>query len=574
VAGTVSYRQNDNALYIQDASEGLYAETRQEGTLLPGDLVEVLGFPAKGEYTPMLQDAVFRKLGSGSLPKPDEVTADEALSGAHDCRLVRMKATVLDRARKSRDEFLVLQSGGFIFQAYLERSAHGTDFSYLENNSEISVTGVCLIEKGTDWFAGGGWRAKSFRILMRSPGDILVLRRPPWWNLRKMLWVLGTAVMVILAVLAWVAVLRRRVQTQTEIIRHQLQTEEQLKERYQDLFENANDVVFTHDLDGRITSINNAGEKLLQHSKSQIVGKPLLDFIADEERSEAAQWLEEVVRGVDVPPVEWHLVGGAGQRLKVEISSRIVAQAGAKTEVEGIARDITERKRLEKEILEVSNREQRRIGHDLHDGVCQQLAGIAYLTDILADRLEGEGDNYSTEAEKISGLINDTITQTRTVARGLFPVRLEENGLLSALEEFATNASTLYKIDCRFAYNEPMPALENGVALHLYYIVQEAVLNAVKHGKASQITISLGSANGRYALSVKDDGRGFDSSNSAGPGMGIRIMRYRARVIDATLDLKSRPGHGTQITCGFYPGSSQSPEGHQNERKQESKPVI
>ena len=148
------------------------------GRCCPGDRVEVLGFPAQGEYTPMLRDAVFRKVGSGPVPVPDEVTADEALKGTHDCRLVRIEATVVDRARKSREEFLVLESGGFLFPAYLERKTHGTDFAYLQNGSRVAVTGVCLIEKGSEWFAGEAWRAKSFRVLLRSAGDIFVLKRP------------------------------------------------------------------------------------------------------------------------------------------------------------------------------------------------------------------------------------------------------------------------------------------------------------------------------------------------------------------------------------------------------------
>ncbi len=178
VSGTVIYRR-DEALYIEDQTEGLYVETQQTNSLLPGDQVEVLGFPAKGEYTPMLQDAIFRKTGSGLLPTPDPVTADEALKGAHDCRLVQIEATVLDRTRYSREQFLVLQSGGFIFNAYLERKNVGVDFAYLQNGCKVAVTGVCLIERGNDWHVGPDWRAKSFRILLRSAGDIFVLQERP-----------------------------------------------------------------------------------------------------------------------------------------------------------------------------------------------------------------------------------------------------------------------------------------------------------------------------------------------------------------------------------------------------------
>ncbi len=273
VDGTVIYREGDNGLYVEGKTSGLYAETQQGGGLSPGDRVEVLGFPAQGDYTPMLQDAFFRKVGSGPPPAPDLVTADEALTGKHDCRLVQITATVLDRTHNSLEQFLVLQSGGFIFNAYLQPQGPGTDFAYLENGSKVAVTGVCRIEVGNEWHVGPDWRAKSLRILLRSPGDILVLQKPPWWNLEKMLWATGALGLVVLTALAWVGVLRRRVHEQTAIIRRQLATEAAMKERYENLFENAKDMVFTHDSHGRITSVNKTGEQFLGRLREDILVK-------------------------------------------------------------------------------------------------------------------------------------------------------------------------------------------------------------------------------------------------------------------------------------------------------------
>ncbi|MGH7989099.1 MAG: PAS domain-containing sensor histidine kinase, partial [Limisphaerales bacterium] len=467
VVGTVIYRQDDDTLYIEDKTEGLYIETKQAGRLFAGDKVEVLGFPAKGEYTPMLQDAVFKKIGSEPPPEPARINTDDALKGIYDCRLVRIEATVLDRARHSSEPFLVLQAaGGFIFHAYLERKSGGTDFAYLQNGSKVAITGVCLIETGNDWQAGQTWRAKSFHILMRSPADIVVLKRPPWWNLQKLLWAIGLLGVIVLAAFTWVVVLRRRVQKQTGIIREKLQTEAALKERYEDLFENANDMVFTHDLDGRITSINKTGEQLLQRTRQEILSKRLVDFVVEEQRAVAGQWLNQVVKGAEIPPAEWDFIGGTGQRVRLEIGARMIKLKGKQVEVEGVARDITERKRLEKEILEISNREQRRIGHDLHDGVCQQLAGVAYRIDILADQLQEKNLAEFSEAERVGILVNEAITQTRGVARGLFPVQLEENGLVWALEDLVANVGNLFKIKCDLSCEEPFPKLENDVALH------------------------------------------------------------------------------------------------------------
>jgi PAS domain S-box-containing protein len=556
VIGTVTYRQNDDMLYIQDQTEGLYVETKQAGPLAAGDEVEVLGFPANGVYTPMLQDAVFRKIGTGTLPEPVLINTDEALKGDFDCRLVTIEATVLDRARRGREQFLVLETAsGFIFQAYLEPKNGETDLTSLQNGSKVAVTGVCLIEPGNAWIAGDAWRAKSFRILMRSAADVVILKRPPWWNLQKLLWAVGLMGVVVMVASTWVVLLRRRVQKQTRIIRQKLQTEAALKERYEDLFENANDMVFTHDLNGRITSLNKTGEQLLQRPRHEIIGKRLVEFVVNEQRAAAEQWLNLVVKSSEIPPVEWDFLTGTGQRVRLEIGARMVQQEGKPAEIEGIARDITERKRLEKEILEISNREQRRIGHDLHDGVCQLLAGVAYRVDILADQLQEKNLAEFSEAERVGSLINEAITQTRGVARGLFPVQLEENGLIWALEDLATNVGNIFRIKCELSFTKPFPVLENDAALHLYYIVQEAVLNAAKHGNATQINIALTRQGDRFVLTIQDNGAGFEMAGGNSTGMGIRIMRYRARVIGATLDLKSRPGQGTQVTCVFYSAS-------------------
>jgi PAS domain S-box-containing protein len=554
VTGTVIY-QLGNTLYIEDEKEGLHVETTELEKVLPGDKVEVLGFPAKGEYTPKLQDAIFRKIGSGPLPTPDLINTDEALKGTHDCRLVCIVATVLDRARHSPDQFLVLQTpSGVIFHAYLESSSPGVDFAYLQNGSKVAITGVCLIETGSTWVAGEAWRAKSFRILMRSPGDISVLQWPPWWDLQKLFWVVGILGGAVLLAFVWVVVLRLRVQKQTKIIRDQLQTEASLKERYEELFENANDMVFTSDLNGRITSINKTGERLLQHPREVILTKNLVELLAEDQREAARQWFKQVIQGAELPPAEWEFMNALGQHLRLEVNARPVGQAGKNAEVESVARDITERKRLEREILEISNREQRRIGHDLHDGVCQQLAAIAYRIDIMADQLQEKGLAESSEMERIGSLVNETITQTRAVARGLFPVQLEENSLVSAIEEFVASVKNLFKTQCQFSCDEPLLTVENTVSLHLYYIIQEAVLNAVKHGKATSIAISIVRDNDRFVLTIRDDGMGFQALGSS-TGMGIRIMRYRASVIGTTLDLKSSPGQGTQITCTFYPSA-------------------
>jgi two-component system sensor kinase FixL len=248
--------------------------------------------------------------------------------------------------------------------------------------------------------------------------------------------------------------------------------------------------------------------------------------------------------------MEWDFLTGSGKRVRLETSTKLVNHDGQEVEVEGIARDVTERHRLEKEILDVSTREQRRIGHDLHDGVCQQLAGIAVLADILADKLAEHFRPEAGDAQKITHLVKQANHQTRGVARGLFPVRLEENGLVSALEELAQNAGAYYHTRCEFACNSPVSVRDHSAAQHLYFIAQEAVLNAAKHGNAGLIQVRIEPAAGQGCiLTVRDNGKGLPQPSMPGPGMGVRIMKYRARMIGATIAVESSPGEGTVVIC-------------------------
>jgi signal transduction histidine kinase len=182
--------------------------------------------------------------------------------------------------------------------------------------------------------------------------------------------------------------------------------------------------------------------------------------------------------------------------------------------------------------------------------------------------LEEDGVRLAGQAEKISGMINEVIDQTRGVARGLFPVRLEEKGLVAALEELAASASEVYKIHCHFS-GEPVE-VENEIALHLYYIVLEALANAAKHSGADDVAITLQPAGDRWVLTVRDNGSGFALPATHHDGMGLRILNYRARVIGATLSLQSQPGSGTSVSCLFLPASRDFARGAPRRHREEA----
>ncbi len=222
-------------------------------------------------------------------------------------------------------------------------------------------------------------------------------------------------------------------------------------------------------------------------------------------------------------------------------------------EVLGIIRDITERRRLEKQVLEISEWEQQRIGQDLHDSLCQQLAGIAFLGKVLEQKMNAQSYKEARDAGEIVSLIDDAITQTKGLARGLYPVRLEATGLMTGLKELSHTVQKLFGIRCSFNYRHPVLIHDNIMAIHLYRIAQEAVNNAIKHGKANNINITFTNDNGATVLMIKSDGIAFRRILKNDTGMGISIMRHRANMIGASLEIKSDPAGGTIVACSFQP---------------------
>jgi signal transduction histidine kinase len=208
-----------------------------------------------------------------------------------------------------------------------------------------------------------------------------------------------------------------------------------------------------------------------------------------------------------------------------------------------------DRQRLEHEILQISEREQQRIGRDLHDDLGQQLAGLSIMSAMLSRSLSAREAPEAPEATKISDLLKKTVAMTRSLARGLHPVAAEPDGLMSALHDLAARMTTLFSIICQFDCTGEVQVNDNTAATHLYRIAQEAVSNGVKHGQAKHVRIGLSADAEALTLTVKDDGIGIGTLDPQRQGMGLRIMHYRAGMIGARLTIEKQPGGGTRLTC-------------------------
>jgi signal transduction histidine kinase len=206
---------------------------------------------------------------------------------------------------------------------------------------------------------------------------------------------------------------------------------------------------------------------------------------------------------------------------------------------------------LEQEIIDISEREQQRIGRDLHDGVCQYLAAIGITASMLRHDAEKTSQSLAAKIEELANHVRDAAGRVRQLARGLSPVDRDEGGLESALEELASSTAKLTGISCSFVSPGPIPNLEGGPAVHLFRIAQEAVSNALKHGRAKTVVIALDTGDGACSLRVSDDGVGFVPSITEKKGMGLSIMRYRARMIGGELEIQPNSPTGTVVACAI-----------------------
>ena len=212
-----------------------------------------------------------------------------------------------------------------------------------------------------------------------------------------------------------------------------------------------------------------------------------------------------------------------------------------------LAESERERKHLERQILEISEHERHSIGQDLHDGLGQHLAGIEMLLQALARDSKTE----RAQIEKICAYLRESICQSKALTRGLSPVGLQINGLMSALEELAFNVSTMFRMKCTFRCPFPVLISDNAAATHLFRIAQEAASNAIKHGKARTVKIELSEKKGRLLLTIRDDGQGLPADAPPGRGMGLRIMKYRAETVGGSLEVQRDPNGGTTVVCSI-----------------------
>jgi PAS domain S-box-containing protein len=313
------------------------------------------------------------------------------------------------------------------------------------------------------------------------------------------------------------------------------------------------------DLTGRFIFANEKFCSMLGYKERELVGKTIFEITHPGDLAESKELFHRIVRKGEPYQLAKRYRHKDGSALWVSVSASPLRDAEGKTRsAVSVVLDISDQKKaqailedrargLEGEILAISDREQRRLGQDLHDSLCQHLTAIAFMARSVALRLRKHRVIEVEHIEKIADLINDGVTEARTIARGLHPVEMEPPGLVTALATLVKQPH--WPTPCRLEADEEISVQDATVALHLYRIAREAVINANKYARAREIIVRMKHSAKGIELNVIDDGVGIPADSPLGSGMGFHIMQYRARSIGARLEIKPIKPHGTRVTC-------------------------
>jgi len=306
------------------------------------------------------------------------------------------------------------------------------------------------------------------------------------------------------------------------------------------------DLVFIVDRQGQVLEFQAPPDLEYPVSAQGVVGRRLGELLPSALAQQVRYYIEKALRmgSPQVLHAEYQVMG----RTRTFQARMAPCSPDA---VLALVRDVTDRVHMEQELLEISHREQMRIGQDLHDGLGQHLTGITFLLRALEKKLAARQLPEAAEVAEVLRLVMQALAQTRSLARGLVPVELESKGLRAALQELAATAEHVFRIRCTAAVDEAVQIHDQAVATHLFRLAQEALNNAVRHGKAKHVTLELTQAGEYLALTIQDDGVGLPKTGPPKPGLGLKIMQYRAQKLGGVLQVQPGPHGGTVVSCIF-----------------------
>ncbi len=578
-------------VYLEEGADGILVHTGSAPSIRPGDRVEAVGFPAAGGFLITLEDGLIRVIGHAPPPQARAFAAGRMLARARNApavpnaQLVRVEGRVMDRSRSASEEMLILGEGDVSFTARIERQAGS--LRSIEPGSRVAVTGVCSVEVDDRGLP------QSFDLLMRSPADVTVLHRAPWFSRDTAIRIVSTLLALLAAVLIWLALLRRRVARQTGIIRQQFERESALERHYAGLVQNASDLVYVRNLDGRMLQVNRGAEEMTGYSRNELLGMNILDLLAPAERERARQELAHL------PPEErpaaageWRFLTKDGRELVIETKQRFLFENGEPVRVEAIGRDVTARHRAQAQAITERDRLEEQLHHSQKLESVGQLAGgvahdfnnlltvISGYAQMVLDQLPGESPLREPVAE-----VSQAASRASALTRQLLLFSRRERpspGFFSVNElvrDFERMLSRLIDEDIELTL-----ALQarTGVIRADPGHIEQALMNLVVNARdampdGGSLLIRTGDRHvsadkdGRYGgipegeyveLEVSDTGIGMSAELQArifepffttkgqgkGTGLGLSMVRDIVRQSGGAIAVRSEPGRGSTFT--------------------------
>jgi two-component system CheB/CheR fusion protein len=320
--------------------------------------------------------------------------------------------------------------------------------------------------------------------------------------------------------------------------------------RLRAILDTANDAIITIGADGTMQTANPAAERIFGYSTAQMVGAHVKILLPHPLRDEFGSFMgmlrkpdQRFFEGAN-REIQGMRKDGTVVPLEIAVSEVVPSQVFT-----GIIRDVSTRKELEREVTEIAAAEQRRIGQELHDGVSQELTGLTLMAATLQDRMKEEAPWADGQMARLVECLGQVQRHVRDVSHGLIPVDVDAEGLRAALEDLAERIRRQVGVACHFHSPRPVFVKDSLTATHLYHIVQEAVNNALRHGRAGRIDIHLHARPEALVLTVSDDGVGITPKARQRNGIGLRLMRYRASLIGGHLQIRPADKKGTLVSC-------------------------
>jgi PAS domain S-box-containing protein len=328
------------------------------------------------------------------------------------------------------------------------------------------------------------------------------------------------------------------------------------EQRHRGILETAVSAIITISDQRLIESVNSSTERMFGYTREEMIGQNIMMLMPEPYASQHDSYVDNYKRtgqrkiiGIGRQAVA---LRKDGTIFPIDLSIGEVTLADGKRLFTGIIRDLTDHRILEEKILRISEEEQARIGQDIHDDLCQQLAAIGCLAKVVHQRLVKAGSTSAAELEQVVKMLTSANQRAREMARGLMPVVLDSSGLMAALADLARGTQQIFRITCQLHCDPPVEVRENLLAVQLYRIAQEALSNAIKHSQAERIDITLSNTEGGLQMTIRDNGRGIpDHSPGGGTGMGLLTMSQRARMMGGELSVEIHPEGGTLVTCSI-----------------------